>query len=927
MSININGRVVQVILQQNTGDSSGTGTELDITGYLSSLGDISWTVDETLTKLSFGDMSLTIADDETSTVWNFIEHSLTSDSGLLWPWCYLLVDGVMVFIGVIRSAPVQSSDVGTQQIQISVTSWASMLEATRIAPGDPALSRRDTFFTGESYAAGPDVEGKSVYNKELRRGHDRGMVAVPSSEQNNFSVGDWVYVRNYSDYTYLNKRFRVEGAQMADIGGLGTRWCLYLGGFSWSEHPGDNANFGQTLTLYRCYSSISKNTDPDMLPVFVVAESWDSATAGTTAKTSIALTYSAGLWPGDKLDLVTNVMAAGTSSYTITITDIDPITSTIYVDTPLSQSLTSGVTSFQVQAASLSEVVLMPVTTLLTAALKGFAPPDLTHYQPEELVDSCFSFASPESPRDTNHSSENIHTLAGVMDIQSTLTGFDVHGISGKGWAGTPTSGWSPATWVKKVSWTSQMLSAPPAYLMPFVVTPPDDEDEGSDDRGRTLYPGLGGDKGDPAKDPKDTRTASYKAVYDYSNFRRYLFKFGNTGSLASVTYTTWNGTSWSAAVSLPTTGVGQPRQILSMPGTSSSSGSGNGLLGIYSGGVVKTLFSTVPMTLQLKGDVVSTTGIYQCLLAETSNGIYYTTPLGYGSIRVVSGALSSQHMPIIDTTNRAGCIGLTVTPLTPLVYANGTINCLAKYSYKSSISDARTTDDTHLMTLAPDVTSGALYSDKVVSNIPRATMMVKSPISEDIFGFMGSRLFQVATRLPDTVERFTAANQTAAALIEFAGVMTNTVPVPCTSGALQFYTRGRGNGGQTNIVTVDVVSASEARWNKHVASCVVVKGMDCSEHAVSDSQKAGLTISLTNEAWIRNSSQARAIAKSMLAFFEMPRHELEQVWYSEETPAPWERLKPLEVFRINGGPTLYYLTGLTQNFETRTAKVSLLEV
>lgn len=918
MSIQLNGRVIEVVLRQNTGDSSDTGAELDISSNLVSLGEMTWSVDENLTKISLGNLSLTVSDDESASVWTFLTDSIASGKGILPPWCYLTVDGTLTFIGIIKESPSYTQDAGTAEITINAVSWASMLETRRIRAGE--ISRARTFNNeSTAVATGPDVTGKSVYNKELRRGHDRTMVAVSTSEQNNFSAGDSVYVHNYSDFTGYNKLYPVLSAGSGNIGGLGGMWCLNLGGgFSWQEHPGDNANFGQTLTLNRAYTSTSNLSNDEDLPFFTVAETWDAAAAGSVPKTSIRLTYTGGLLPGDKLDLVTNVMSPSGASYSLTIVDVDPISNTVYLDSPISNSITTGITSFQVNAASIADSVNTQVLPLIGQVLPPFGPLDTSAYQPLELPSPCFSFISPDSP---HTQSTHVETLCDVADIQTSLTGFEVRGKD-KSWAGLPTEGWDPlSTWTKTATWTEQLATAP-AHVMPYVDLPADAVGLSDGPRGQTRYPDLidQPDSGSTDSGP----SPSYMAAYDYSNLRRYLFGWEGAEALQ---VTTWNGSTWSPVTGFDTGGVGYPVQIVSMPGTASAVGSGNALLALYANGTIKTILGTAALTASLKGDARSSAGLVTATLIQTPNGIYYTTPTGYGTIRVVSGALDVQWKQLIDMSNNKGLMR-TITPISSMVYSNGKIITLAKVSYKTSISDARFTDDTYMLQLSPDPNpgSGLIYADFICGNIPRATMMVRSPVSQDVFGFMGSRLFQVATRLPDCVERFNSTGQTPASILEFAAAMTNTVAIPFPDGSLRLYSRGLVTA--SDDVTVDIVSQTEARWNKHLADCVVIKGFNsCQGVATTETQQAGLTISYSNEVYIRNSSQARSIAESYLSFFAAPRRELEQVWWSDASPAPWEALKPMQVITINGGETHYYLTGLSINYEAMTAKANLLEV
>lgn len=187
--------------------------------------------------------------------------------------------------------------------------------------------------------------------------------------------------------------------------------------------------------------------------------------------------------------------------------------------------------------------------------------------------------------------------------------------------------------------------------------------------------------------------------------------------------------------------------------------------------------------------------------------------------------------------------------------------------------------------------------------------------------------MFVISKTLPDTIERFNPTNQTANSIIEFACAMTNSVAIPLVSGNLKMVSRGYNNT-PTNL-TVDIKSQTDSRWNKHLADCIVISGASGSEKgiAVSETQLSGITISYSNDVYIRNSSQAQAIAESYLAFFEKPRREMQQEWFSATLPAPWEAIQPMSIVTINGGTTQYYLTALEHDLEQQTARATLLEV
>jgi hypothetical protein len=206
--------------------------------------------------------------------------------------------------------------------------------------------------------------------------------------------------------------------------------------------------------------------------------------------------------------------------------------------------------------------------------------------------------------------------------------------------------------------------------------------------------------------------------------------------------------------------------------------------------------------------------------------------------------------------------------------------------------------------------------------------MAVKSPASTDVIGIMGSRLFVISKKIPTTVERFSTGNKSAKSLVEYATTITNTIAYPLVQGGLKLFTRGHVTT-PTNY-NVSIVSTVETMWSDMLCTCVVIKGFNTDKPgvAISTTQKSGITFSHTNEVFIRNTSQARAIANSYLAFFEKPRIQLEQVWdYDGTGPAPYESLQPFDVITINGGTQQWFVVGLAYSIVEQKATVKLLQV
>lgn len=906
-----NGRTIEALLTQNTADGS-VGNEIEITNYIKEdgLGDISWEVDENLTKLDLGTIQISLTDDPDAgnPVRTFLNNSLVSSLGLLPPWFVLNIDGAPAFVGLVKESPDLSESAEDSTISFTATSWASMLDKKRVALNDPNFIRyspKDSI----AYSQGPTIQGRSVYNKELRRNHDRTMVAVAASENANFKVGDWVYFANYSSFSDYNKKYPIIGKQVIDVGGLGTSLALYLGGgFWWKELPGDIRNGRQESSLYRIYQATSD------LPSYIVDESFDPQTDNTKAKLTIKLQNVDGIIPGDKLEKVSNYLNANDSPFTVTVTDVDPTDRLIYIESPLNSVLTAGVTSLSLSKESSQDSVFMPTRLMLEKALLGLGQVDYTHYQPATLADLSLGFISPNSSTFQN---TRTGTISGASDLQPSLTEVEFLGQGGLAWTGLPALGWEPTTWAKKVNWTNQVSTAP-AYLMPYYPQPSDRPAGEEKKRNRTKPPGTQGWEDDSTLPP--ATGISYKTVYDYSNKRYYQFKYSST--VLSIQVYTWNGSIWTLVSGFTNPTNTNFIEALPFKDCASSVGAGYGLLALYADNTVKTILSTVNLSVALDNDAKA--GV---TLVQTPNGIYYLTETGYGRIYIEAGVLKQKYTKIFNPNKIQK---VTLIPST-FVFSNGHVVALAKAAYKVKITDERWTEDTYLFQLTADPQAtpkdSVISYDFITKNIPRATMAVKSPVSDDIIGLMGSRIFCISKTLPDTIERFNTGNKKASSLVEYVTTITNTVAFPLVWGGLKLYTRGYNEAPVS--ITVNQESINETTWNKHLANCIIIKGYNTDQPgvAISTTQRSGNTFQYTNEMLIRNSSQANAIARAYLAFFEIPRKEMEQVWFwDQDGPAPWETFEPFKVITINGGTDQYYVTGVSWNLVTQKATIKLLE-
>lgn len=931
MTIALHGRTVQVLLRSNNGASYSTvpkeaPNEIDISSYLVDLGDISWSVDDQLTKMSLGSISLTLTDDPAETIWTFLTESLDSSYGLLPPWIIVIVDGTPVFKGLVKESPSRSQDSGSLEISIQATDWSAMLDLVSLGAPQRFVSQAEiegasTFVACHSYT-GVNIAG----------GAGRNVVIVNAGSTAGLTKGRWLCVSNFSTYTNFGLNYIIDQVVFDSSNNA----YVYLGsGFSWPSLAAASTAF-HTSTCY-LISSATTMIDVVANPIeYTVAFAWTPAITGQT-RNYIKLDTVAGLYPGDVLEHKGSLTDKEDSGFTVTILDVDVPNSTIYLATPLEKAFTTS-TTFWLSETSASEQYLTTLESILDRATTNvqLCTIDYSNYSPGILSEPSFGFISSTSPtmppRTSYH--ENITSVSEIKAWSGTEFYLQNASALSQGWKGNPSMGWETVTWNNFAPWNNQVTTLADG-LMPRLTAP-----DGVTYAQRTMTKYAGLDDGTTNKNvdgriDTDRGEAAYKWVYDYSNNRVYKFSWYAGAAFAVVHWntatSTWDPiTGWASSFAA----AGRALDICPMPGSTScvthDGKTGNGLVSILVTGQAKLFYSTADQTITLDGSECTRLNAKKDLiqLVQTPSSVYYLTPTGYGRIWMDGAVMKSKWMQIYAPAGTPGAA--TVTPLTnTFTEAHGRIWTLAKVSYKAD-GATTPTDELYLIQLPlviPDSPSEALIrADYIGPNISRTTALAKNPGTNDLLGCVGAKLFQVSYTLPTVIERFSPEGETIASILEYMGAVTNTICHPTVDGKVKLHTRGFNPSPTVNL-TIDTVSITESVWNPTMSDCIVIKGKDCEEYAVSETQKSGLTISYENEMFIRNSSQARALAYTYLEFFEKPRKLLEMVWYSQTNPTQWESLEPMDIVTINGDPQEYYLTALSWNYNTRSATASLLEV
>lgn len=140
-------RAIVCTLWQNLG-TIGAGASNTISTKLVKIGTLESSIDDQLTKMQPGDLTVELIDPDDS-IWTFIQTqlALTNPNGLLPPWLQLSVGGVQMFLGTVDPSKIVrhlASD--KHSIELGAQDWSMMLSGVYLGSPSAALWQSGAYY-------------------------------------------------------------------------------------------------------------------------------------------------------------------------------------------------------------------------------------------------------------------------------------------------------------------------------------------------------------------------------------------------------------------------------------------------------------------------------------------------------------------------------------------------------------------------------------------------------------------------------------------------------------------------------------------------------------------------------------------------------------------------------------------------------------
>jgi hypothetical protein len=143
-------------IQSNAATNAAT-TSVSISRNLLKVGALQQQVDEQLTKVAPGELTIEIKDPN-DLIWIFINEDLESNNGVIPPWVFLTVDGILKFCGLLDpSRMVQHISGSKRSVEFTAVDWSSTLAQQYL--GSPTATPRQA---GAVYQVGQMALSGSV---------------------------------------------------------------------------------------------------------------------------------------------------------------------------------------------------------------------------------------------------------------------------------------------------------------------------------------------------------------------------------------------------------------------------------------------------------------------------------------------------------------------------------------------------------------------------------------------------------------------------------------------------------------------------------------------------------------------------------------------------------------------------------------------
>jgi hypothetical protein len=652
----------------------------------------------------------------------------------------------------------------------------------------------------------------------------------------------------------------------------------------------------------------------------------------------IALDSVDGIVVGDKL------ATTGTdSSQSWTVAGVDPTLTAVQTvesvsDLPLNSHLYWDSTSQE-------ELVGEDPRTILARAAQPYSV-DLSEFRAPDTLDPVFGLLG--APR-------------AIGDVWATLDGLKISQagrwgitqVACQSWTGNPVAGWtltSETTYQPTADWTSQLLSAP-LFLMPYSPTNPfqrlrnraySDVQYRQENNGlillnghfvnalyvRTVSSGVyeyteggvtyttGGGANFTPWSPSGAHLAGVMTVYDYS-----LDQWGNpkmrelrvNGS--SIQIYTWSSATASSLTGTWTVSGGRLVQSI-VPAidqvglnlyviyTVDGSGTNDRLeLAGFSGTNTYDVTTTLAVPVALRG------GTLVC----TPYAVYLVGASAIAQVTYSGGTLVLTTQYFVD---QISCFFAN----TLVARTSSEFVIFGRHDTKDSSGSVTTV--TRVLRVATDLTaslSGSLFlAEQVAQGAPTVIGATRDPSRPGrIVGHYGGSLWQMDTRVPMALGRFTPSGLDAMSLIEHVCQLYSAMAIPEPTGVLRIVSRV--NDSDVVALTVPKVSVRSTRSWDQFASRVRVSVGDLFADAWG--QQGGKKMEVSEHPLVSTLSGCIALGQGFAAWFGQPRPMSEEEWTALDldTAAAWESVPMFARVSINGGQpvrlmsrSINYVTGST---------------
>ncbi len=880
-------RVVDVTLYVNDGQGF-PGASNSITTKMADLGDIEWSLDEQLTKVSLSSLSIKVWDEDGS-VWTWLEDTIgTTVLGspqLFPPWIVVAIGATKMFEGFIDLAGI-TRNLKEGTIEFSAQDWSVMLRDIPLE--SPTWDRPYPKTISTRTSKGPwdlSVQYAGDGGFFLRRGNFHNPAQLPDVRAF-LQVGDTLTLTPTSaqiKITFLNDRGTYILFTYELLSGTPT-----IGDVNYTAIRGV-----QTLTE-KAYYLVTKNVaDTEFIVPLDTVEA---------------------LCPGDKL--------VNSEDATFLISDIDTERKELVSESPIGMTLQAG-DYLYLEKESRESLVWADAATLIQRAVLPYGV-DTSRLNLPTVPHPILAWL----PTNAQGAS-----LVGPNDIEPTLTALRIIGTGNNSYTGSPDTGWVQGVATTRfVNWTDQ-LGAAPAYLMPD-TTPQDAPDSGGRNRAfyewKNVRPVYLEADWDPIPVPTYSPLSEYPTsaiCFDYTYFRKLVFSNPPTGTTTLVE-SRWSGSAWTGATS-GSWPLANCRVLSAVPmiGTNATTGpvspQGKAILAVClipgTGYELQLAFAGALQRLSVSGNMAG------AKLVTTPQGVWLVAKGGYGRVTTNGTALTLAWANV-------GGSGVTLLPNTFDTVDGTEMFCFGVATGTSSDKEAKPITETRLFALTPTPiadTNPVIRSERIIGSMPRIACVVKEPGKSRLVGLIGGRLFQISATLPATVERIRAIGMTGAELLEHLCQLLNCIAVPRADGTIQLVGRTPGVGDSVTALSVDRSKVEQQRISENFFSVVRVSGIDGNSYSDAFGPvKGGRALEIDSQPCIWSEGGCFALASSYAAFFGYPRRQERHEWFYEDangTP-PWESVVPWSQVTVTGSSRTWFLMGLSFNLVKGQAQATLLE-